>query len=62
MQTHDNPNWLTVADVAEMLRFSRNRVYRMIQDDKLPVYEFPGGDYRIRREEFEDWLAKCRRK
>jgi excisionase family DNA binding protein len=57
----NSPEWMTVADVAEMLQFSRNRIYGMIQRDELPVYEFPGGDYRIRRKEFEAWVEKCRR-
>ena len=61
MKAPSNPEWLTVADVAEMLQFSRKRIYRMIQHDELPVYQFPGGDYRIRREEFETWVEKRRR-
>lgn len=61
MKAPNNAKWLTVADVAELLQFSRKRVYRMIQHDELPVYQFPGGDYRIRSEEFEGWVEKRRR-
>jgi excisionase family DNA binding protein len=46
-----------VADVAEMLRFPRKRIYRLIQQDELPAYKFPGGDYRIRRRELEEWIG-----
>jgi excisionase family DNA binding protein len=52
----NSPEWMTVADVAEMLRFSRKRIYRMIQQDQLPAYRFPGGDYRIRRRDLEEWI------
>ncbi len=60
MQTPNSPEWLTVADVAEMLQFSRKLIYRMIQQDDLPAYQFPGGDYRIRRDDFETWVKKRR--
>jgi excisionase family DNA binding protein len=59
--TDKAPEWLTVADVAQMLQFSRKRIYRMIQRDELPVYQFPGGDYRIRRDELESWVGRRRR-
>ncbi len=56
MKTPSSPEWLTVADVAKMLQFSPKSIYRMIQNKELPAHRFPGGDYRIRRRDLEEWL------
>lgn len=48
--------FLTPQDVADATCLDRRTVYRLIKDRKLPAYKL-GGSVRIRREDYDSWLA-----
>ena len=49
---------LTVEEIAEDLRISEGTVRRWIRSGKLPAFGL--GQYRIRRADYEQFLAKYR--
>lgn len=48
--------FVTVAEVAEMLRVSNMTVYRLVQSGQLPAVRI-GRSYRIRAEDVDRWLG-----
>jgi len=51
--------FLTVCEVAALLRISRATVYRLIHDSGLPAFKVGGvGDYRIDGRQLKEWLYK----
>lgn len=50
---------ITVKEVAERLNVTGKTVTRWIEEGKLPAYRF-GKDYRIRKEDFEDFIEKAK--
>jgi excisionase family DNA binding protein len=54
-----NTEFLTVAEVAAILRVSKLTVWRYIDAGKLPAYKV-GRDYRIKKSEFEQFLESKR--
>lgn len=51
--------WLSIVDVAEELERNEQVVRRWMKAGKMPAHKI-GGEYRIRREEFEEWLESQR--
>ena len=48
---------LTIKDVAAILKLAEKTVYSMAQDGELPAFKVRG-QWRIRRVDFEKWIAK----
>lgn len=53
----DNHTILTVHDVAEYLRMSEAKVYRLAKEGHLPAVRI-GKAWRFRRDLLDDWLDK----
>jgi excisionase family DNA binding protein len=51
-------NWLTVTDVAVKCMVSTATVRRWIKDGKLFAIKLPGRHYRIRSEDYRDFLKR----
>lgn len=49
-------NYLTVGEVAQMLRVSNMTVYRLINSGQLPAVRV-GKSYRVREEDLDSFLA-----
>lgn len=48
---------MTVRDVAEYLRVSEAKVYRLAKDGELPVFRI-GKAWRFRKDLLDDWLSR----
>jgi excisionase family DNA binding protein len=48
--------YLTVADVAALLKLSEKTVYRLAQRGELPGFK-AGGSWRFRRRDIDAWAA-----
>ena len=59
-KTKDDPAVLTVHEVAEYLRISEAKVYRLARDGELPVVRI-GKTWRFRRDLLDDWLAGAKK-
>jgi excisionase family DNA binding protein len=55
---HDNPTILTVREVADYLRVSEAKVYRLVREHRIPVVRI-GRAWRFHRDLLDDWLGKC---
>lgn len=55
-----NPAIMTVKDVAEYLRMSEAKVYRLVKEGVLPVARI-GKTWRFRQDLLDEWLEKCSR-
>jgi excisionase family DNA binding protein len=49
---------LTVQEVAEYLRMSEAKVYRLVKEGRLPVIHI-GRAWRFRKDLLDQWLIKC---
>lgn len=49
---------LTVHEVAEYLRMSEAKVYRLAKEGNLPVVRI-GKTWRFRKDLLDDWLSQC---
>ena len=54
-------HYLTVAEVAELLRLSEKTVYRLAQQGELPGFK-AGGSWRFRREDIDAWASRLVRR
>ena len=52
------PRYLTVAEVAGLLRVSTMTVYRQIQAGELPAVRV-GKSYRLKATDVDEWIAEC---
>ena len=59
LQTFSPSEWMTVAEVARLTRFSVWVVYRAIRSGELTAYKLHGR-LRIRRSDVETWFADRR--
>lgn len=64
MSQHDGPSgdlsgvtFLTVAEVAAVLRVSKMTVYRMVHNGELPAVRF-GRSFRVDRADVDEFLRK----
>lgn len=48
----------TVHEVAEYLRMSEAKVYRLVKDQQLPVVRI-GKTWRFRKDLLDEWLNRC---
>ena len=48
----------TVRDVAEYLRISESKVYRLVKEQRLPVVRL-GKTWRFRKDLLDEWLNQC---
>jgi excisionase family DNA binding protein len=53
-----NPTIMTVHEVAEYLRMSESKVYRLVKESAIPVMRI-GKTWRFRRDRLDDWLDDC---
>lgn len=51
---------MTIREVAELLRVNKMTIYRAIKAGKMTAYKV-GKDYRIKQEEFENYLSKIKK-
>ncbi len=51
--------WLSVQNVADDLELNATTIRRMIKKGDLPAYKI-GGEYRIMKREYSEWLLKQR--
>ena len=54
----DNLTILTVHEVAEYLRVSEAKVYRLAKEHRLPVIRI-GKAWRFRKDLLDSWLSQC---
>ena len=52
--------WLTLDELAEYLKLSRTKLYRMAQKGEIPASKV-GSQWRFDREEIDAWMKKQRR-
>lgn len=58
-QTKDNYlTILTVREVAEYLRLSEAKVYRLAKERRLPAIRI-GKSWRFRKDLLDEWLSQC---
>ncbi len=53
----DHLTILTVHEVAEYLRMSETKVYRLVKDRQLPVLRI-GKSWRFRKDLLDEWLSQ----
>jgi excisionase family DNA binding protein len=56
-KSHTNLEVMTLREAAEYLRCHYSTVYRLIQQQGLPVFRL-GRDWRILKSELDQWIAK----
>ena len=49
--------WMTVKDVADYLQFSKDQIYRLAQQGKIPASKV-GRGWRFRKEKIDLWVEK----
>jgi excisionase family DNA binding protein len=52
-------NWMTLEEVANSLKVSKDSIYRLAQRGKMPAYKF-GNLWRFRKEEVVKWMENKR--
>ena len=57
-EKNDEFTILTVQEVAEYLRMSEAKVYRLVKEGRLPVVRI-GKTWRFRKDLLDDWLSQC---
>jgi excisionase family DNA binding protein len=55
-----NPAIMTVKEVAEYLRMSEAKVYRLVKEGALPVVRI-GKTWRFRKDLLDEWIKECSR-
>ncbi len=51
--------WLTLDELAEYLKLSRTKLYRIAQKGEIPASKI-GAQWRFNREEIDDWVTSQR--
>jgi excisionase family DNA binding protein len=52
-------NWLTVEELADYLKLSQAKLYRMAQEGRIPASKI-GSQWRFDREEIDEWARRQR--
>jgi excisionase family DNA binding protein len=47
--------WLTISEIAEYLRVSKETIYKLAQQSKIPASKL-GNQWRFRRDLVDEWL------
>ncbi len=55
----DTGKWLTLDELAEYLKLSRTKLYRMAQKGEIPASKI-GTQWRFNRKEVDDWVSTQR--
>jgi len=50
-------DFLTIAQVAELLQLSDKTIYRLAQQGEIPAFKV-GGSWRFRASDIDQWVAK----
>lgn len=50
-------DYLTIAQVAELLQLSEKTIYRLAQQGEIPAFKV-GGSWRFRASDIDQWVAK----
>ena len=51
--------WLTIDELAEYLKLSQTKLYRMAQEGEIPASKI-GAQWRFNRMEIDDWVTNQR--
>ncbi len=55
----ENPRFLTLTDVAEILNTSHAQVYALVRRGELPAIRLGGrGQWRVEAERLEEWIGR----
>ncbi len=55
----ETDKWLTLDELAEYLKLSRTKLYRMAQEGEIPASKI-GAQWRFNRKEIDDWVSSQR--
>ncbi len=55
LEINEEPSFLTLEEVAAMLRVSKRTIHRMIKQNKMPAFKV-GGQWRIAQNRFQQWV------
>lgn len=55
LDINEEPSFLTLEEVAVMLRVSKRTIHRMIKQNKMPAFKV-GGQWRIAQNRFKQWV------
>ncbi|GBE14066.1 helix-turn-helix domain protein [bacterium BMS3Abin14] len=55
----ETDKWLTLDELAEYLKLSRTKLYRMAQEGEIPASKI-GTQWRFNRQEIDDWVTSQR--
>lgn len=55
LEINEEPSFLTLEEVAAMLRVSKRTIHRMIKQNKMPAFKV-GGQWRIGQIRFKQWV------
>ena len=55
----DSGGFMTVYEIADLLRVEPLTIYRYIRSKKLTAYKL-GKDYRVQQKDFESFLKNCK--
>ena len=47
--------WMTVKDISEYLQLSKDQIYRLAQQGKIPAAKI-GRGWRFRKEKIDEWM------
>jgi len=52
-------NWMTLEETAKYLQVSKDSIYRLAQNEKIPASKI-GNLWRFKKEEIDDWMKNSR--
>jgi excisionase family DNA binding protein len=55
----ETAKWITLDELAEYLKFSRTKLYRLAQEGEIPASKV-GSQWRFNRQEIDDWVTNQR--
>jgi excisionase family DNA binding protein len=55
----ETDKWLTLDELAESLKLSRTKLYRMAQEGEIPASKI-GAQWHFKRKEIDDWVTSQR--
>ena len=55
LEINEEPSFLTLEEVAAMLRVSKRTIHRMIKQNKMPAFKV-GGQWRIAQNRLQQWV------
>lgn len=54
-------SWMTLEEVAQYLKVSKDSIYRLAQKGKMPAYKI-GNLWRFKKEEIDEWMKNTARR